>query len=72
MKLLSFLTLSAMISISACSHKSRSCCDHKEKMSCSKEDCKKPCCDKDKKCTDGSCSKDAKADCKDGSCQKKS
>lgn len=73
MKLITFLTLSTLLSISACSHHKKSCCgshDSKEKMSCTKDDCKKACCDKDKKCTDGSCS-DAKA-CEGDSCKKKS
>lgn len=76
MKLLSFLTLTALLSISACSHhhKGHDCCGKKEKVSCEKKDCKKACCDKDKKCADGSCAKDKKdkAHCSDNSCHKKS
>lgn len=72
MKLISYLTLTALLSISACSHHKKSCCgDKKEAVSCTKEKCDKPCCDKDKKCSDGSCAKD-QADCKDESCKKKS
>jgi hypothetical protein len=73
MKVLSYLTLTALLSISACSHhKGKACCDTKEKMSCTKENCDKPCC-KDKKCTDGSCAKEEKkACCAPDSCQKKS
>lgn len=72
MKLITFLTLSTLLSISACSHHKKSCCADKsaEKMSCTKEDCKKACCAKDKKCSDGSCT-DAKA-CEGDSCKKKS
>lgn len=81
MKLLSFLTLSLMLSISACSHHHKGghkdCCAHKEKMSCTKEDCKKACCDnKEKMCKDGSCAKQAKQEqkacCSGDSCHKKS
>ena len=70
MKVLSFLTLSALLTISACSHHKKSCCAGKDQMSCAKESCDKPCCDKDKKCADGSCAKPK--DCKDDSCKKKS
>lgn len=66
MKVLSFLTLTALLTISACSHHhKKSCCGDKEKMSC----------DKDKKCSDESCAKPKtteKKDCKDDSCHKKS
>lgn len=75
MKVLSFLTLTALLTISACSHHKKSCCGGKEQMSCAKEKCDKPCCDKDKKCTDGSCAKPKtteQKDCKDDSCHKKS
>jgi hypothetical protein len=60
MKLLSYMTLTALLTISACSHHSKSCCD-------------KPCCTKEKKCADGSCAKpvEAKKDCAGESCQKK-
>jgi hypothetical protein len=73
MKLLSFLTFSALLTISACSHgpKGDSCCAKKDAVSCSKEDCKKECCAKDKKCSDGSCTQDAKA-CEGENCKKKS
>ena len=59
MKLLSLLTLSALLSISACSHckKEKSCCSKGEKMSC----------DKDKK----DCKGDSMKDCQDESCKKK-
>ncbi len=77
MKLLSYLTLSALITITACSHHpKKDCCAGKDQMSCAKENCNKPCCDKDKKCSDGSCAKpkttEAKACCGGESCQKKS
>lgn len=73
MKMLSFLTLSLMLSISACSHHKKESC-HKEKMSCTKEDCKKDSSmNADKKCSEGSCSKEEKKSCCSGdSCQKKS
>ncbi len=72
MKLLSFLTLSALLTISACSHGPMSCCAKKDAVACAKDDCKKACCAKDKKCTDGSCEKDEKK-CTDGeNCKKKS
>lgn len=75
MKVLSFLTLTALLTISACSHHKKSCCSGKDQMSCAKESCDKPCCDKDKKCSDGSCAKPKTTDhkdCKDDSCHKKS
>jgi hypothetical protein len=74
MKLFSYITLSALLTISACSHHSKSCCadKSKEEMTCTKEKCDKPCCDKDKKCSDGSCTKDAKKMCEGDSCKKKS
>ena len=72
MKVLSFLTLAALLSISSCSHMGKSCCEKKEASSCAKPDCKQACCDKDKKCTDGSCSEEKKKeDCKGESCKKK-
>ena len=75
MKLLSLVTLTAMLSLSACSHHKKSCCADKAaaKASCAQENCAKPCCDKDKKCADGSCAKEEKKDCcKDNdSCKKK-
>lgn len=56
MKMLSFITLAALLSISSCSHFKKSCCAH----------------DKDKQCKDGSCpKKEKKADCGDGHCEKK-
>lgn len=71
MKLLSYLVLSGLLTVTACSHHSKSCCDKKkEAVSCTKENCDKPCCDKDKKCADGSCTKDMK--CEGDSCKKKS
>lgn len=71
MKLLSYLVLSGLLTVTACSHHSKSCCDKKEAASCTKEKCDKPCCDKDKKCADGSCTKDEKK-CEGESCKKKS
>jgi hypothetical protein len=71
MKLLSYLTLSALLTISACSHGPKSCCAKKDAVSCTKDDCQKACCSKDKKCSDGSCTKDEKA-CAGESCKKKS
>lgn len=54
MKLLSLLTLTALLSITACSHHKKSCCAGKDKTSCSKESCDK----KDaKKCDGKSCEK---------------
>lgn len=74
MKLLSLLTLSALLTVTACSHHKKSCCDHKskEQMSCTKDKCDKPCCDKEKKCADGSCTKEEKKMCEGDSCKKKS
>ncbi len=75
MKLLSYITLSALLTITACSHhkKDHSCCGKdKEQMMCTKEKCDKPCCDKEKKCSDGSCTKDEKKMCEGDSCKKKS
>lgn len=70
MKLLSYMTLSALLTISACSHHpKKGCCAGKDQTSCAKESCDKPCCDKDKKCADGSCEK-PKKDCGE-SCEKK-
>ncbi len=54
MKLLSFVTLSAILSLSACSHHRKCCAKEKEAQSCSKE---KACC-KEKECKDGSCKKE--------------
>lgn len=74
MKLLSYITFSALLTITACSHghKEKSCCAKKDAVSCTKEDCKKACCDKDKKCADGSCTKEEKKACCGGeSCEKK-
>ena len=74
MKLLSLVTLTAMLSLTACSHHKKSCCaDKAAQVTCTEENCKKACCVKDKKCADGSCTKtDAKAGCADDSCKKKS
>jgi len=74
MKLLSFIAFSALLSITACSHcnKEKSCCAKKDAVSCTKADCKQACCDKDKKCNDGSCTKEEKKDCAGESCKKKS
>jgi hypothetical protein len=72
MKILSFLTLTAVLSLSACSHHQKACCAGKEKMSCAKDSCKKDSCKKEKKCADGSCSKKEKKACADDSCHKKS
>ncbi len=71
MKLMSSLALFTLLLTGACSHH-KSCCNQadKEKMMCAKEKCDKPCCDKDKKCSDGSCAKE-KENCTDGSCDKK-
>lgn len=69
MKLLSLVTLTALLSISSCSHfckKKQSCCAKKEAQSCEK----KQSCDKDKKCADGSC-KDEKKPCTGDDCKKK-
>lgn len=75
MKLLSYLTLSVLLSISACSHhhKNKECCKGENQAQCSKEKCDKPCCDKEGKCKDGSCDKkeEKKACCKDDHCEKK-
>lgn len=74
MKLLSLVTLTAMLSLTACSHHKKSCCaDKAAKASCTQENCKEASCDKEKKCADGSCTKtEAKACCSDDSCKKKS
>jgi hypothetical protein len=74
MKLLSLVTLTALLSLTACSHYKKSCCaDTAAKATCTEENCKKACCDKEKKCADGSCTKtDAKTCCADDSCKKKS
>lgn len=65
MKLLSFITLTALLSLASCSHFHKSACC-KDKDHCSKEakkcDDKEKChkdekCEKDKKCTDGHCDK---------------
>lgn len=76
MKLMSYLTLTVLLSLGACSHHhKKDCCKGKEQATCSKEKCDKPCCDKEKKCKDGSCDKkseEAKSCCKGDSCQKKS
>ena len=74
MKLLSFLTLTTLLSLASCSHHHKSCCKSKEQASCSKEKCDKPCCDKEKKCKDGSCEKPktTESDCSGDTCHKKS
>lgn len=77
MKMISFLTLSAMLTLNSCAYFKKGACCTKEKESCAKESCSKetkctvekcakPCCDKDKKCMDSSCKK-AEAE----SCHKK-
>ena len=74
MKLASYLSLAALLSISSCSMMNKSCCAKKEAVSCSKEkeDCKKACADKDIKCADGSCAKEEKKeDSKGDHCKKK-
>jgi hypothetical protein len=71
MKLLSFLTLTALLSFTSCSHFTKSCCK-KEQASCTKEKCDKPCCDKEKKCADNSCQKKVEKCDDSGSCHKKS
>lgn len=57
MKLLSFLTLTALLSITSCSHHMKDCCKKAaaEKVSCEKPECK----DETKKscCTDDHCKK---------------
>lgn len=71
MKLLSYMTLAALLSITSCSHFKKDCCAKKDNVTCTKTDCKKACCDKDKKCTDGSCTKEEKkACCTDDHCKK--
>jgi hypothetical protein len=60
MKTLSLLTLTALLSVAACSHGQKSCCARKEaKACCSKESCPKDqkCCATEKKCDDGSCAR---------------
>lgn len=71
MKLLSSLVFVGLLSVTACSHHTKSCCQPKQEQMCTKEKCDKPCCDKEKKCSDGSCVKE-KDNCTDGSCKKKS
>jgi hypothetical protein len=71
MKNLSLLTLVAMLSFTSCSMFQKSCCKPKNQATCTKEKCDKPCCDKEKKCTDGSCEKKSEESCKDDSCKKK-
>jgi hypothetical protein len=63
MKLISLLTLTTLLSISACSHHSMHGKSHcGDKTSCSKDDGKKKCCDhKEKKCADGSCEQPKKS-----------
>lgn len=65
MKMLSLLTLSAMLSFTACSHMGGGHAHHKGEMkACCKE--KKACCKEKKAC----CKPDAKKECKDGHCPK--
>lgn len=73
MKLLSYLTLTVLLSVSACSHHKKDCCKGKDQTHCSKEKCDKPCCDKEGHCKDGSCDKkpEKKECCKDDHCEKK-
>lgn len=73
MKLLSFVTLSVLLSLSACSHHyKKSCSDKKMETTCKEANSQKPYSDKDKNCKDESCKKEApKMDCADGSCEKK-
>lgn len=61
MKFLSLLTLTALLSVTACSHHMKKHCDGKDKTSCSKEEGKKKCCDDKKDCKDGSCEKPKKS-----------
>jgi mannose/fructose-specific phosphotransferase system component IIA len=58
MKLLSYVSLSLLLSLGACSSMKKEATAEKEAVSCTKADCKK-CCDKDKKCKDGKCKKDS-------------
>ncbi len=57
MKFLSLITLSALLTVTSCSHFKKSCCKDKEATSCSKDECKK--------------SEDKKEDCAGDSCKKK-
>ena len=61
MKLLSFITLTAMLSLSACSHHHKSCDKHGDKVACAKDQK----CKDNKECKDGSCDKKTavKKDC---------
>ncbi len=79
MKILSLLTLFVLFAISSCSLMNKSCCAKKEAVTCAKTDCKMACCDKDKKCSDGSCKEAASCakgitctmpDCKMACCDK--
>ena len=78
MKLISYITFSSLLAISSCSMMNKSCCAKKEPVTCVKENCDKPCYDKDKKCNDGSCKTnescqkdEKKSDCKEEHCKKK-
>lgn len=74
MKVLSYLVLSGLLTVTACSHHKKSCCGGKDQMSCAKEKCDKPSCNTKSKCADGSCSKPKQSeagDCTGGSCSKK-
>jgi hypothetical protein len=57
MKFLSLMTMTALLSITACSHHGKKACG--DKTSCSKEEGKKACCQKEK-CDKGSCKKEQK------------
>lgn len=73
MKLITVLTLGFLFATSSCSMLNKSCCAKKETTSCSKEECKKPSCEKEEKCKDGSCKKEEKKPCcADDHCKKKS
>jgi len=69
MKMISFLTLSAMLTLSSCAYFKKGSCCTKEKESCAKESCSKEAkctkekCDKDKKCMDSSCKKTEAESC---------
>ncbi len=73
MKHFALLSFAVLLSLTSCTHHKKTCCDSKDQMSCAKESCAKPSCDKEKKmCKDGSCEKPkAATDCGD-SCHKKS
>lgn len=66
MKLISFLTLSTLLAISACSHHpkhgDKPCCKKEEKVSCEKDHCKKE--EKKACCKDTHCEKPTKVETK--------